>query len=58
MSKEINKKMCFSCESSYKLVFDLDETSGFPKFCPFCGDEVYNSEDQPDNNNITDDLTD
>jgi len=41
MSKEIENKECEECESSYRLVYNLDNTSGFPKFCPFCGSEVY-----------------
>lgn len=46
MSKEINKKTCRHCESTYKLVFDLDNTSGYPKFCPFCSSEIYDDEDE------------
>jgi hypothetical protein len=45
MSKEIEKKTCPHCESSYKLVYDLDGTSGYPKFCPFCSGEIYDDED-------------
>lgn len=44
MSKEVEKKTCPHCESSYKLVYDLDSTSGYPKFCPFCSDEIYDEE--------------
>lgn len=46
MSREVNKITCSICESSYKLVFDLDETSGYPKVCPFCASEIYADEDQ------------
>jgi hypothetical protein len=41
MSKETEKVTCNYCESDYKLVYDLVNTSGFPKFCPFCGNETY-----------------
>lgn len=44
MSKEIEKRTCPHCESSYKLLFDLDSTSGFPRFCPFCGSETYDED--------------
>lgn len=45
MAKIIENKECRVCESKYKLVYDLDETSGYPKFCPFCGSEIYDDED-------------
>lgn len=41
MSKEVEKKTCPECESTYKLLYDLDLTSGYPKFCPFCSCEIY-----------------
>jgi len=41
MSKEIENNTCKFCESVYKLSYDLDSTSGHPKFCPFCSEEVY-----------------
>lgn len=47
MSKEIDKITCTYCESTYKLSYSLDETSGFPKFCPFCANENY-EEAMPD----------
>jgi len=47
-NKEVEKKECNYCESNYKLIFDLDETSGHPKFCPFCGEENYDDEDDLD----------
>ena len=39
--KEVEKKTCPECESTYKLLYDLDLTSGYPKFCPFCSCEIY-----------------
>ena len=48
MSKEIENNECDCCESHYRLVYNLSDTSGYPKFCPFCGSEVYNDEDSPD----------
>jgi hypothetical protein len=44
MSKEIEKKECDCCESHYRLVYNLDDTSGYPKFCPFCGSEAYDDD--------------
>jgi hypothetical protein len=41
MSKEIENKECQECESLYRLVYNLDDTSGYPKFCPFCSAEIY-----------------
>ena len=46
MSKEIENRICQFCESEYKLMYDLDDTSGHPKFCCFCGEECYNEEDE------------
>ena len=52
MTKIVDKKTCMYCESTYKLAFTLDETSGFAKFCPFCAAENYDEErgDFDDNN--------
>lgn len=44
MSKEVENKVCTECESTYRIVYDLTETSGFIKFCPFCSAEVNNEE--------------
>lgn len=44
MSKEIENKVCPECESTYRIVYDLTETSGFTKFCPFCASETINEE--------------
>jgi hypothetical protein len=38
MSKEIESIVCEVCESSYKIVYDLNQTSGWAKFCPFCSE--------------------
>ncbi len=49
MGREINKLTCDFCESDYKLMYDLDDTNGHPKFCPFCGtDVVEDDEDESD----------
>lgn len=37
--KESVTLICRECESEYKLVYQLDKTSGFQKICPFCGAE-------------------
>jgi len=38
MSKEIEQVVCEICESRYKIIYDLNETSGYSKFCPFCSE--------------------
>jgi hypothetical protein len=44
MSKEVEKRTCPECESNYKLLYDLETTSGFPRFCPFCSAESYDTD--------------
>lgn len=44
MAKEIETKICTCCDSQYKLVYELSQTSGFAKFCPFCQSDI---EDEP-----------
>lgn len=44
MSKEIENKICYFCESEYKLSYSADHASGNPKFCPFCGEENYDQD--------------
>jgi len=39
MSKEVINHICSYCESEFKLSFDSDRITSFPKFCPFCCDE-------------------
>jgi hypothetical protein len=38
MSKEVENHLCDFCESEYKLLYNLDDTSGYSKYCPFCGE--------------------
>jgi len=45
MSKEVDKHTCQYCDSSYRLIFDLHNTQGHPKFCPFCSEETYGQDD-------------
>ena len=45
VDKEIENKECSECSSSFRLVYNLDDTSGYPKFCCFCGCEMYDNED-------------
>lgn len=46
MSKEIENKECEVCDSHYRLAYELDKTSGFSKFCPFCGADAIEEEDE------------
>lgn len=42
--KAVEKHECHYCESLYKILFDLETTSGPPRFCPFCGSETYDDD--------------
>lgn len=44
MSKEVEKVYCQCCESEYKILYEPEKTSGLPKLCCFCGDEVFNQD--------------
>ena len=44
MSKEIEDLTCQECASDFRLIYNSNETSGLPKFCPFCGADIYNEE--------------
>lgn len=45
MSKTIEDRICTFCESQYKLSYDPEDTSGFGKCCPFCGEEYTENQD-------------
>lgn len=51
MSKEVEKRTCQHCESSYKLLFDMAMTTGYPRFCPFCAEETYDDDVKYDEDN-------
>jgi len=38
-NKQIDKLVCKDCDSEYKVIYDTSLTSGFTKYCPFCGEE-------------------
>ena len=46
MSKEVEKVFCQCCESEYRILYQPENTSGLPKFCTFCGDEVFNQDSE------------
>jgi|TARA_S200002703_G_scaffold29975_1_gene25892 DNA-directed RNA polymerase subunit RPC12/RpoP len=46
MEKAIKK--CSSCETKYTVQWDIEEQDLEPLTCPFCGYEVENEEDQPE----------
>ena len=48
MTKEVDKIFCQCCESEYKILYEPENTSGLPKFCTFCGDEVFNQDSNTD----------
>lgn len=50
MSKKVEEQLCLVCESQYKLAYTPEDVSGFPKFCPFCGEEL----DFPDDEEVAD----
>ena len=39
--REVENKECKECESFFRVSFDPTEASGYPKFCCFCGGELY-----------------
>ena len=45
MTKEVEKIKCNYCESSYKVLYDYEETQGQPRFCSFCGEECFNEDE-------------
>jgi hypothetical protein len=45
MSNEIEKVYCECCESQYKIVYQPENASGLPKFCCFCGSELFDNSD-------------
>jgi transposase-like protein len=44
MTKEVQKITCNFCESSYKVLYNYEETQGQPRFCSFCGEECFDEE--------------
>lgn len=44
--KTTEKHFCNDCESEFKIVFELENTSGYPKFCPFCNSELEDEDDE------------
>jgi hypothetical protein len=45
MTKEVQKITCNFCESSYKVLYDYEETQGQPRFCSFCGEECFDEDE-------------
>lgn len=43
-TKEIKNTICKYCDSEYKLIYDLAKTSGYFKYCPFCGELIEEQE--------------
>ena len=41
-------KTCSNCETKYSIAWDSEEQELEPLTCPFCGYEVENEEDQPE----------
>lgn len=48
MSKEIDDITCGECESDFRLIYQPNDVSGLPKFCPFCGADIYNEDEKDD----------
>ncbi len=44
MTKEVQKIVCSYCESSYKVLYDYEETQGPPRFCCMCGEECFDED--------------
>lgn len=45
MTKEVDKIKCNYCESTYKVLYDYEETQGQPRFCSFCGEECFDGDE-------------
>ena len=43
--REVENKDCKECESYFRIVFDPADTSGYPKFCCFCGGSLEDEDD-------------
>lgn len=39
-NKSNQKLFCTGCDSEFKLIFNNEDVSSYPKFCPFCADEL------------------
>lgn len=48
MSKEVETVDCEVCESHFKIVYNSEGVSGFPKFCPFCSSELFLEKEEQD----------
>ena len=46
MSDEYVKITCPNCESEYAVDYMVDNTQGEPEYCPFCGEEIPNDEEE------------
>jgi uncharacterized Zn finger protein (UPF0148 family) len=40
MSDPLVEISCPNCESQYGIEFSINNVSGDPDYCPFCGDEI------------------
>ena len=54
MTKEVDKIKCNYCESTYKVLYDYEETQGQPRFCSFCGSECFDDDLVVDSENDDD----
>ena len=48
------KKYCSKCQSKNTLVYNDEETDLDPLSCPFCGYEIDNEAEEPDNEETED----
>jgi hypothetical protein len=44
--KEIVECHCHICDSEFKLVYVTENVSAYHKFCPFCGDELFDYDNE------------
>lgn len=38
--KVAEKCACNSCDSTFKLMYNVEDTSHYHTYCPFCGEEL------------------
>ncbi len=43
----VKSKVCLECEAEFKVKFDMDSTRYVVQYCPFCGAEISEDDEDP-----------
>ena len=43
---------CDNCDSMYTVTFKEEDTTGYPEYCPFCGESIVEDEDDYEPNDF------